>query len=89
MIFVNGGRSSWSGEKPPHVIREDLAASGVVSINCWAAYRTGTLNFDFLVAFPPLKVITFKLFFDLKSLLGGIMVAKAFPKGFAGYGTRP
>ena len=87
------GRSSWSGEKLPLVFREDLAATGVVSINCWKAYRTGTLNFDFLIAFPPLKVTTFKLFLDLKSRLGGIMVSKAFSKprlkGFAGYGTRP
>ena len=80
MIFVNMGRSSWSGEKPPHVFREDPATTDVVSVNCWAAYRTGTLNFDFLIAFPPLKVTTFKLFFDLKSRLGGIMVSKAFPK---------
>ena len=75
------------------MFREDPAATGVVSINCWKAYRTGSLHFDFLIAFPPLKVTTFKLFLDLKSRLGGIMVSKAFPKprlkGFAGYGTRP
>ena len=62
------------------MFREDPATTDIVSVNYWAAYRTGTLNLDFLIAFPPLKVTTFKLFFDLKSRLGGIMVSKALPK---------
>ena len=73
------GRSSWSGEKPLHVFREDPAVTGSVSTNFLAADQTSTLTFDFLVAFPPFKCTIFKLFFcDVKSCLGGILASKPF-----------
>ena len=73
------GRSSWSGEKPLHVFREDPAVIGSVSTNFLAADQTSTLTFDFLVAFPPFKCTIFKLFFcDVKSCLGGILASKPF-----------
>ena len=81
LLFINMGKVFL-------VWRKTSARVWRRSIDCWAAYRTRTLNFGFLIAFPPLKVTTFKLFLDLKSRLGGIMVFKACPKprwkGFPG-----
>lgn len=62
MRFVNMGEVFLIWEKNT----EDAAATGVVSINCWAAYRTGTLDFDFLIAFSSFQNNYLQTFFRPK-----------------------
>ena len=74
------------------MFREDAVATGVVSIDCWAAHRTGTPNFDFPIAFPPLKVTTLKLFrpkIAFRRHNGIQSLSKAAFEGFASCGTGP